>query len=156
MKMVTIRELEKDDIEKSIKLFRDTVHNVNAKDYTQEQLDAWAPEVVDYARWNTLLDNISYIAEDNHDVVGFGDVTKYGYLDRLFVHKDYQGKGVATQLLKKLEDKAKQLGVKEIATETSITAQPFFEKHGYAIYLRQTKELRGVKLVNVVMKKKIV
>ena len=33
-------------------LFYDTVHTLNAKDYTQEQLDAWATGEVELEAWN--------------------------------------------------------------------------------------------------------
>ncbi len=31
-----------------------TVHTVNAKDYTKEQLDVWATGIVDLEKWNQL------------------------------------------------------------------------------------------------------
>ena len=36
-------------------------------------------------------------------LVGFGDIDKTGYLDRLFVHADYQKKGIATAICNRLE-----------------------------------------------------
>ena len=97
------------------------------------QLEAWVPttnlEVTSH--WKTLLENISYIAEYNHQVVGFGDMTQQGYLDQLFVHKDYQGQGIAAAIVKKLETRASELRLQDITAEASITAKPFFEKSGY-------------------------
>lgn len=37
-----IRKYRPSDCEEVIKLFYDTVHNINKKDYTKEQLDVWA------------------------------------------------------------------------------------------------------------------
>ena len=37
---------------------------------------------------------------------GFADMDADGYLDRLYVHKDYQGRGVATALCDALEQAA--------------------------------------------------
>lgn len=39
-----IRKYEKSDIKEITELFYNTVHTVNAKDYSKEQLDAWAPK----------------------------------------------------------------------------------------------------------------
>ena len=39
-----IREYKSADCLETMRLFFDTVHTVNRADYTQEQLDAWAPE----------------------------------------------------------------------------------------------------------------
>lgn len=38
------------------------------------------------------------IAVKNGEIVGFGDMDETGYLDRLYVHKDYQGQGIASAI----------------------------------------------------------
>ena len=83
-------------------------------------------------------------------VIGFGDIDESGYLDRLYVHRDYQGRGVASELCRRLESRYK---VKKIVTHASITAKPFFEKRGYKALKRQEVERRGVLLTNYVMEK---
>ena len=94
---MNIRPLNKLDIQSCVELFIETVHSVNSKDYTPEQLNAWAPSTISNndARWQTLLDNISYVALIDNQIVGFSDMTREGYLDRLYVHKDFQGRGIA-------------------------------------------------------------
>ncbi|MFR3031966.1 MAG: GNAT family N-acetyltransferase, partial [Blautia sp.] len=71
------------------------------------------------------------------------------YLDRLFVHKDYQRKGVATAICDKLE----QMAQGDVVTHASITAKPFFEKRGYKVVKEQKVERQGITLTNFVMKK---
>lgn len=41
-----IRKYQPSDCKELTELFYNTVHNVNAKDYTKEQLDVWANESV--------------------------------------------------------------------------------------------------------------
>lgn len=53
-------------------------------------------------------------------------MNKNGYLHSMFVHKDCQCKGIATQLLSAVERIAKEYGVKEIKSEVSFTARAFF------------------------------
>lgn len=85
-----IRKYKESDIEEITELFYNTVHTVNAKDYSKEQLDAWAPKNPDFEKWNISFQNhISVIAVEDNTVIGFGDIDKSGYLDRLYVHKDY-------------------------------------------------------------------
>ena len=36
-------------------------------------------------------------------IVGFSSITHQGYLHSMFVHKDFQGKGIATILLNEIE-----------------------------------------------------
>lgn len=132
-------------------LFYNTVHTVNARDYTEEQLNVWATGEVDLEKWNqSLQEHFSVVAVDNGTVVGFGDIDHTGYLDRLFVHADYQGKGVGTAICNQLEQAVQGT----IVTHASITAKPFFEKRGYSVMKEQSVERQGVFLTNYRMEKK--
>jgi len=145
-----IREYQTSDCIEITELFYNTVHTVNAKDYTKEQLDVWATGQVDLKAWNQLLqEHFSIVAVDNDIIVGFGDIDETGYLDHLFVHADYQGKGIATAICDQLEHAVQG----DITTHASITAKPFFEKRGYMAVKQQQVERQGVFLTNYVMKK---
>ncbi len=134
------------------RLFYDTVHTVNTRDYTPRQVNAWAGGQVDLAAWErSFLARHTLIAWEGDLVLGFADMDGTGYLDRLYVHKDHQGRGIATMLCDALE-KACPGGV--YTTHASITARPFFEKRGYQVVRRQEVERRGVKLTNFLMEKK--
>ena len=73
-----------------------------------------------------------------------------GYLDRLYVHRDFQGRGVATALCDALEA---QTPAPRYTTHASITARPFFESRGYRVTRAQQVERRGVWMTNFVMEK---
>ena len=143
-----IREYVSTDCKEIAELFYNTVHVVNAKDYTKEQLDVWATGQVDLQKWNqSFQEHFSIVAIDMDIIVGFGDIDKTGYLDRLYVHSDYQGKGIATAICNQLE-----LAVqKDIITHASITAKPFFEKRGYKVVRKQQVERQGFFLTNFIM-----
>ena len=47
-----LREYQPSDRAQMAELFYQTVHSVNAKDYTKEQLDAWAIGEVDLQAWD--------------------------------------------------------------------------------------------------------
>lgn len=49
------REYQTSDCKGITELFYSTVHTVNAKDYTKEQLDVWATGQVDLEKWNESL-----------------------------------------------------------------------------------------------------
>lgn len=143
-----IREYQSSDCEELTKLFYNTVHTVNAKDYTEEQLDAWATGQVDLNKWDqSLREHYSIVVVENETIVGFGDIDESGYLDHLFVHANYQGKGVGTMICNQLE----QVVSGNIITHASITARPFFEKRGYRVVKEQQVERQGVFLTNFEM-----
>lgn len=154
LKDMIIRTFHKEDLEQVLQLFYETVHTINAKDYNVLQLQAWAPDQLDRESWlKSLEKNISYVADYNGMIVGFGDYNEDHYVDRLFTHKDYQRKRIASYILQKLEQEAVNLGHRGIYREASITAKPFFESKGFICIKEQKKEHNGQIFINYVMKK---
>ena len=148
---MTIRKYRPSDCTAMAELFYNTVHTVNAKDYTKEQLDEWATGKTDIALWDlSFREHNSFVAIENHILVGFADIDKNGYLDRLYVHRDYQRRGIGTALCNKLERTVPG----NIITHASITAKPFFEKRGYRVIREQQVERQGVALTNFVMERR--
>ena len=146
-----IRKYEPPDCKYIAELFYQTVHAVNAKDYTKEQLEVWAPGNVNLEEWNrTLSDHDTVVAVWDGRIVGFGDIDKTGYLDRLYVHKDYQNKGIATAVCDELE---KTVHGDKITVHASITAKPFFLSRGYVMVREQQVIRQGIALTNYVMEK---
>lgn len=146
-----IRKYKSSDCEQLAELFFQTVHAVNSKDYTTEQLNAWASGNINIEEWDkSFLEHYTVVALDDGIIVGFGDIDDTGYLDRLYVHKDYQGQGVASAICDALEKAAE---TNKIITHASITAKPFFEKIGYTVIKEQQVIRNGIPLTNFVMEK---
>lgn len=146
-----IRKYETSDCEQLAELFYQTVHTVNTNDYTNEQLDVWADGNVNLKEWDkSFLMHNTVVCVMDGTIVGFGDIDITGYLDRLFVHKDYQRQGVATAICDKLEQ---VVTGHKIITHASITAKPFFEQRGYRIVKKQQVIRNGISLTNYVMEK---
>lgn len=146
-----LRSYEHRDGPALARLFYDTVHTVNRRDYTQAQVDAWATGEMDLAAWDaSLAAHRTLVAEEDGVILGFADMTGDGYLDRLYVHRDHQGRGIATALCDSLEAGC---GVPCFTTHASLTARPFFEGRGYRVVRTQQVERRGVLLPNFVMEK---
>lgn len=146
-----IRTYKNADCDALAELFYETVHTVNANDYTPAQLSAWAKDCDSLkVRRKDLSIQKTLIAEQNSVIIGFGSIDKLGCLDLLFVHKDFQRQGVATAICNELEK-----GFAVIKTYASVTAKPFFEKRGYVAIKAQEVERLGVKLKNFAMIKTI-
>lgn len=146
---MTINSYKNEFLETVAELFYETVHTVNAKDYSREQLCAWAESAESLIlRRQDLLKQKTLVAKRNGKIVGFGSITQSGELDLLFVHHDYQRQGIATALCNELEK-----GFPAIKTYASITAKPFFEQRGYVVIKPHEVERSGIKLKNYVMQK---
>ena len=152
---MVLRRYRTSDCGRMAELFYETVHSVNAADYTKEQLDAWATGNVDLTAWDkSFLEHFTIVAEETGDdgkrIVGFGDIDSTGYLDRLYVRKDRQRRGIASAICGELENAA---DAAKITTHASITARPFFQKRGYRVVREQQVERGGILLTNYVMDK---
>ena len=151
-----LRKYQASDYREAYELFYNTVHSVNLRDYSQQQVDAWAPQDIDIESWGApRLQHYAIVAEEDGILIGFGDIDDTGYLDMLYVHKDYQGMGVATMMLDDLEKHARDNSVAAVTTHASITLKPALEKRGYAVVKEQTVERNGQMLANFCMVKKL-
>ena len=136
-----------------VRLFYDSVHGVCLGDYTQEQVNVWADGTADPERWEqSFLGRQVLVARLDGEIVGFAD-RQGDYLDRLYVHKDHQRKGIARALCDGLEQGAKGEGVTRMTVHASITARGFFEKRGWRVVKEQQVERKGILLTNFVMEK---
>lgn len=145
-----IRKYQQEDCKEITELFYNTVHTVNSKDYSKEQLTVWDTGKADLEQWNrSLLEHYSFVAVDHQMIAGFGDIDSMGYFDRLYVHKDHQRKGIATALCEVLEKAVPG----KIITHASITARPFFENRGYKVVTEQQVVRQNIPLTNYIMEK---
>lgn len=153
-----LRKLEEKDVYEMQELFRSTVLNVNLGDYTEEETADWASCGDSVERFKELVSQNCFVGAFNEEgcLVGYSSMNAGGYLHSMFVHKDWQGRGVATRLLAEVEDIAGRYGVGEITSEVSITARPFFERKGYELVTAQKRKANKLELTNFVMRKFLV
>lgn len=151
------RPLTADDIPAMQRLVKETILGVNARDYTREEVADWASCLDNEARQRELLAAHGFIAalDETGLMVGIASMNAEGYLHSLFVHKDWQGRGVASFLLDEVERKAREYGGKEIYCEVSLTARPFFEKRGYVVEKTQKQRANRLLLTNFAMRKRL-
>ena len=137
-----------------LKLFHNTVRNINIRDYNQKQIEAWAPENFDLTRWEKRVENYQiFVAEDTQGIAGFAELDVTGHIDCFYVHMARQGQGVGKLLIKSIEKEASSRNLPRLFAEVSITARPFFEHMGYKILKEQEVEIRGQTLTNFRMEK---
>jgi putative acetyltransferase len=151
-----IRYYEAGDAPEIVRLFFETVRSVNRADYSDEQLEAWAPGVPDPEEWHArMAGRRTLVAEEGGEVVGFAELEYDGRLDMLYVRKDAVGRGVGRRLYEAVEREARGQGLGWIFTEASITARPFFEQQGFRVVREQMVSRRGVSMTNFVMEKEL-
>ena len=140
------------------KLFQNTVLAINRRDYSQAEVEDWASCGDDLSNIEDLIKTHYFIVAVNQqsEIVGFSSITPQGYLHSMFVHKDFQGEGIATILLNEIEQYAITNGIMRITSEVSLTARPFFEKKGYIVEEEQKRKANQLSLTNFWMAKQTI
>ncbi len=156
MNNIKVRQAIKHDVEKITQLFFDTIQNINIRDYSQEEVDDWSSWKADIDKWLVKMSEQHFaIAEINNQIVGFCSLAPDGYLDFMFVHKDFQRQGIASALLSEIENKAIEQKNDLIYSDVSITAKGFFESKGFVVERQQLKKSKKKELVNYRMTKPV-
>lgn len=149
---ISLRRYVTEDLDAVIDVFQRAIREVASKDYNPAQIAAWSQ--VDRDGWKPWrLTRPTWVAVDGARVVGFSDLEADGHLDMMFVHPDHQGRGVASTLLRQVEDAALAQGLRRIFTEASKTARPFFARRGFVVDAEQVVGKRGEPMTNFRMHK---
>ncbi len=149
-----VRDYTGSDAEEICRLFYETVGAVNLGDYSPEQVRAWAPAPPDPDVWHARMSGRhTLVAAKDGEVVGFIELEEDGHLDMLYCRRDFVGRGVGSLLYAAVEERAGEIWLGRIFTEASITARPFFERHGFTVLRPNSVVRQGVELVNFSMEK---
>ena len=155
MTTIIIRQYIPDDAQQLANIFYYTIHNINIQDYTEDQINAWAPssslKVTGWMKkWETIKPLIALM---DNKIVGFTEFEANGHIDCFYVHHEYQRIGIGSSLMNEVFNKANDLNLKRLFADVSITAKPFFESKGFKVVTQQNKDIRGVILTNFAMEK---
>ncbi|HSL85580.1 MAG TPA: GNAT family N-acetyltransferase, partial [Bacteroidales bacterium] len=120
--------------------------------YILETFAAYREEAVKYEHFNKFIDPsevlCGFAVKDTKDtVVGFCLLEPYGAYSTFketaevmyFIHPEHTGKGIGTQVLKRLESEARERGIRRLLADISsenIGSIRFHEKNGFSEYGR--------------------
>lgn len=153
---ISIRVSNLNDLADILKLFEETVTVVCKDDYSPEQLKVWTSSTENPDRWiDKIKSHYLLVAELDKEIVGIASLDNRDYIDLLFVHKDYQRKGIADRLYSEIEKEAIKRKITFLYADVSITAKSFFQKIGYEILKEQKNIKEGVEIINYKMKKQL-
>lgn len=153
---MTIRAYRTGDAPKLATLFFRSVREAGLKDYSQAQVEVWAPEASDPARFAARAEDgrtTLIVVDGDDEPVAFGDLEADGHIDLLYCHPDAVGTGVASRLADELEAVARRAGMTRLYTEASEAARRLFLRKGFRIVERRDFELQGVAIHNYAMEK---
>ena len=150
--MTTVRKYKKGDEKAIWQIKHDTIRKVNINDYSEQQVQAWAPDIYNQEQWTKRIKEMNpFVAEIDGNIVGYADVQSDGYIDHFFCHYEYQGLGIGKALMQSIFKKAQAERINRLYSHVSITAKPFFAHFGFITIKQQRVEVREQELTNFVM-----
>ena len=136
-------------------IFRASIEELTADDYSEGARQAWASAADDEEAFAKRLgEQLTLIATMNGSAVGFASLANNETIDLIYIHPAVAGQGVGTMLVDALEKLAAARGAKRLTADVSDTAQDFFKKRGFTAQQRNTVLRGGEWLANTTMEKK--
>ena len=137
-------------------IFRASIEELAAEDYSETQREAWAAAADDEAAFGErLAKQLTLVGTMEGSPVGFASLKAPDVIDMLYVHPAAGGGGVATMLVNALEKLAAARGAGKLTADVSDSAVDFFQKRGFVPQTRNTRPLGSEWLANTTMEKKL-
>ena len=137
-------------------IFRASIEELTADDYSESQQEAWASAAEDEEELaRRLSGQLTLVATLNGSAIGFASLANNETVDLIYVHPAAAGQGAGTMLVDALEKLALARGAKRLTADVSDSAQDFFAKRGFEPKQRNTVQRAGEWLANTTMEKKL-
>ena len=156
--MVSIRRYEARDAGALADLYRRSVEQIGPRDYGEEQVRAWAALAPSRVQIEARAADgrTTLVAIDDEDQpLAFGDLEHDGHIGYLYCAPEAAGTGVAAALYDRLEEIARERGMKPLHAEASEAARRFFLKRGFSVVNRRAFEISGVPIHNYAVAKRL-
>jgi putative acetyltransferase len=137
-------------------IFRASIEELTADDYSESQQEAWAAAAENEEELaRRLSGQLTLVVTLNGAPVGFASLANNETIDLIYVHPAAAGQGAGTMLVDALEKLGIARGAKRLTADVSDSAQDFFEKRGYTATQRNTVRRGEEWLANTTMEKKL-
>lgn len=137
-------------------VYRAAVLGIGPRDYTPEQVAAWASIAPSAEQLAGLYGDGRFTAvavDDTCRVLGFTDMEADGHIGFLYCRPEAAGTGVAGRLYEAVEAEARARGLPRLYSEASEGACRFFIRQGFAVLHRRALEIDGVAIHNFAVEK---
>lgn len=95
-----------------------------------------------------------FVAVENGKIIGLAGFKKTsGTVSGIFVEPDRMGEGIGSQLLEKLEEKAREKSLSNLEVPASLAAVEFYKKNGYESVKQEKREVEEKDILMLIMEK---
>ena len=128
---VVTRRATAGDAEAVYEIVLRALRETNARDYPASVVDRLVLSLPKRVA-STLEEWHAYVAVVDGRIVGTASLNDRT-VRAVFVHPDYQGRGIGTELMNSVENAASVQSESTLSVQSSITAQPFYAKRGFKV-----------------------
>jgi putative acetyltransferase len=120
-------------------IFRASISELTAEDYSEAQQAAWMASAGDEEAFGQrLAGELTLVATLDGEAVGFAALKGNDTVDMLYVHPAVAGQGIGAQLIDALEKLAALRGSTRLKADASDSALGFFERRGFVPHQRNS------------------
>jgi putative acetyltransferase len=136
-------------------IFRASIEELTAEDYSEAQRGVWAAAADDPAFSARLAQGLTLVATLGGLVVGFVSLKGADHIDLIYVHPAVAGQGIGAMLCDAVERLTAARGTARLTADASDTARGFFERRGFVAQRRNTVSCGDEWLANTTMEKRL-
>lgn len=131
---MTIRRAREEDADAVGRVHRSAIRELCRTHYTDEQIEAWSGPRPPGRFEKAIREREFYVAEEGGEVVGFGNLNPEACeVEAVYVAPTAARRGVGTELLRTVEARARELGLRRLRVDASLNAVGFYERAGYEL-----------------------
>ena len=154
--IVALRPFLPADVPILAEIFRASIDELTADDYSAAQRAAWASAAEDEDEFGARLQGqLTLLGTIEGSPVAFASLKGKDVIDMLYVHPAAVGQGVGTMLVGALEKLAAARGASRLTADVSDSAQDFFKRRGFVAQTRNSVPRGDEWLANTTMEKKL-
>ena len=155
--MLTIRRARQEDCQSIGNVHSAAVSGIRTDLYTPEEIQAWAVPKKPESYEEYIHSREFFVADEGEVIVGFGVLNPENtVVEPVYVSPLAGRRGIGLALLRKLEERARALGLGVLRLNASLNAVPFYKRVGYVAQEESKYRLStGVEIACVPMVKLI-
>lgn len=130
--MFTVRKARVEDSEEIWRIHMRAIREIANSHYTPAEIEAWASPRKAEHYVESIRNKEFYVADEDGAVIGFGTLNdKQNEIEAVYVSPAVVRRGVGLAILRRLEERARDLGIKSLKMDASLNAVPFYKSAGY-------------------------
>ncbi len=134
---VSIRPATQADKDAMYRVHVDAIRVLASKAYAEEELRAWYGRLTPDSYTDVIASRVVLVAEASREVIGFCQLDpETGEVEATLVDPRYANVGVGSRLLEAVEQIARDRSLRMLHLASSLNAEPFYRKHGFAVKRR--------------------